>query len=86
MRPFPKSRCFGVPDEKWGERPAALIVLKAGYGKPVSEDDFRDFMQQFVTQGIISKWAVPDRFLIVDEIPKTSVGKINKKVIREKYK
>jgi len=76
---------FGAPDEKWGERPAALIVLKSDCRKSVSEDDFRDFMQQFVTQGIISKWAVPDRFLIVDEIPKTSVGKINKKVIREEY-
>ena len=77
---------FGVPDEKWGERPAALIVLKAGYSKPVSENDFHDFMQQFVNQGAISKWAVPDRFKIVDEIPKTSVGKINKKVIRQEYK
>lgn len=58
---------FGVPDEKWGERPAALIVLKAGYDKTVSEDDLRDFMRQFVNQGVISRWAVPDRFMIVDE-------------------
>ena len=77
---------FGAPDEKWGERPAALIVLKTGCGKTFSEDGLRDFMQQFVTQGVISKWAIPDKFLIVDEIPKTSVGKINKKVIREEYK
>jgi fatty-acyl-CoA synthase len=76
---------FGVPDEKWGERPAALIVLKAGFGKTVCEEDFRDFMQGFVTQGAISKWAIPDKFLVVDEIPKTSVGKINKKLIREQY-
>ncbi len=77
---------FGVSDEKWGERPAALIVLKADYNNPVSDNDFRNFMLQFVTQGIISKWAIPDRFMIVDQIPKTSVGKINKKVIREEYK
>jgi fatty-acyl-CoA synthase len=77
---------FGAPDEKWGERPAALIVLKEDYAKTFSEDGLRDFMRQFVSQGAISKWAIPDKFLIVDEIPKTSVGKINKKVIREEYK
>ena len=40
-------------------------------------------MMEFVKQSIISKWAVPDRFHIVEEIPKTSVGKLNKKMIRE---
>jgi fatty-acyl-CoA synthase len=78
-----ESAVVGVPHEKWGERPAALVVLKPGHSGSVSEDDLRGFLAGFVDQGVISKWALPDRFLIVEEIPKTSVGKINKKLIRE---
>ncbi|KUJ92522.1 MAG: Medium-chain acyl-CoA ligase (AlkK-5) [Archaeoglobus fulgidus] len=40
---------------------------------------------KFVEEGKITKWAVPDRFEIVDEIPKTSVGKIDKKVLKQMY-
>jgi len=77
-----ESAVVGVPDEKWGERPAALVVLKTGYGGNVSPNDLREFLLAFVAEGVISKWAVPDTFHIVPEIPKTSVGKFDKKVIR----
>jgi fatty-acyl-CoA synthase len=73
----------GVSNEKWGERPLALVVLKSGHADRVGEEDFRAFLRQFVEQGVISRWAVPDTVRIVDAIPKTSVGKINKKLIRE---
>jgi fatty-acyl-CoA synthase len=73
---------IGVKDEKWGERPLALVVLKAGYKERVTGEDLQEFLQTFVTKGLISKWAVPDRVHIVPEIPKTSVGKINKREIR----
>ncbi|MDO6562970.1 fatty acid--CoA ligase [Amphritea sp. 1_MG-2023] len=70
----------GVPDNKWGERPFALVV-------PVPGDELegtaiQEHLQQFVVSGHINKWAVPQDIKIVSEIPKTSVGKINKKVIR----
>lgn len=78
-----ESAVVGAPDEKWGERPVAFVVLHPDAKGSVSEEDLRAFMMSFVGQSVISKWAVPDRFYIVDEIPKTSVGKLNKKVIRE---
>jgi len=73
----------GLPHEKWGERPVAMIVLKPDL-KSLSQDELRAFLEQFVDQGAISKWAIPDSFYIVQEIPRTSVGKIDKKVIRDK--
>jgi fatty-acyl-CoA synthase len=79
-----ESAVIGIPHEKWGERPVALVVLKPDYDGKVSDKDLQSFMQQLVHEGLISKWAVPDRFELVREIPKTSVGKINKKAIREK--
>ncbi len=75
----------GIPDEKWGERPIAHIVLKPEYKGKVTEEDYRNFMMKFVEKGVIEKWAIPDRFVFVDEIPKTSVGKIDKKAIRAQY-
>lgn len=76
---------IGVPDEKWGERPWAHVVLKPEYKDKVSEEDLRSFMMKFVEAGIIEKWAIPDRFIFLDEIPRTSVGKIDKKLLRARY-
>ncbi len=73
----------GVPDEKWGERPLAIVVPEAEHAQTLSSADLRAFIEKQVQQGSISKWAVPDRFIIVKEIPKTSVGKIDKKVIKK---
>jgi fatty-acyl-CoA synthase len=81
-----ESAVVGVPHDKWGERPVALVVLKPTYAETTTGEDLRSFLLQFVDQGTISKWAVPDDFHIVDEIPKTSVGKINKKAIREEVR
>jgi fatty-acyl-CoA synthase len=72
----------GMPHEKWGERPIALVVVNAESKHGVTGDELRTFLQEFVDQGTISKWAIPDEFHMVEEIPKTSVGKINKKLIR----
>jgi fatty-acyl-CoA synthase len=71
----------GVPHEKWGERPVAVLVPMPG--TEISEDEMRQYLMQYVEKGTITKWAVPDRFIVVKELPKTSVGKIDKKVIRK---
>jgi fatty-acyl-CoA synthase len=74
----------GVPDEKWGERPVALVVRKEAESAPLTEEVIRKHVTDFVDRGAISRYAVPDRVHFVDAIPKTSVGKLDKKVIRAK--
>lgn len=74
----------GLPDEKWGERPHALVVLKPGQEADAAV--IQKHLQQFVDSGEINKWAIPEYIDFVDDIPKTSVGKINKKLIRDQLK
>ena len=74
----------GVPDEKWGERPYALVTLKQGHD--ASLEDIQQHLTQFVDSGDINKWAIPEHIDFVEDIPKTSVGKINKKLIRDQLK
>lgn len=69
----------GVPDEKWGERPFAMVVPKT---PDLTQEALQEHLNQYVDSGRISKWAIPDQIRMVDDIPKTSVGKINKKEIR----
>lgn len=71
----------GVPHPKWEERPIALVVRRAADEVELGEEDIRIHLA-----AKFAKWQLPDKVLFVDEIPKTSVGKMNKKVIREKYK
>ena len=75
----------GVFDEKWGERPLALVVLKEAYADKVTEQELKDFFEHFVANGTITKYGVPNRIEFVAAIPKTSVGKMNKKEIRKLY-
>jgi fatty-acyl-CoA synthase len=76
---------IGVKDEKWGERPVALIVRKPQFTPAVSEDDIRNHVLTFSESGRISKYAVPQVVRIVDQLEKTSVGKLNKKRLREQF-
>lgn len=71
----------GIADEKWGERPYALVTLKPG--ERATKEDIQAHLQNYVDNGEINKWAIPARIDFVDDIPKTSVGKINKKLIRD---
>jgi fatty-acyl-CoA synthase len=68
----------GIPDERWGERPVAVVVAKS----KLTAEAIRTHVAQFAERGAISRYAVPDRVQFVDAIPKTSVGKLDKKVIR----
>lgn len=70
----------GVPDARWDERPLAQVVLSEGV--EVNADELKAHLMQFVDDGQINKWAIPEQFHIVKSIPVTSVGKIDKKRIR----
>lgn len=71
----------GVKDDKWGERPLALVVLKPG--QTATADEIKATAAKFAEAGRISRYAVPDQIRFVDTLERTSVGKINKKFIRE---
>jgi fatty-acyl-CoA synthase len=70
----------GVADPQWGERPFALLVLHEGKG--LDAKGLKEHLKPFVEQGTINKWAIPTQIALVTEIPKTSVGKLDKKRIR----
>ena len=75
---------IALSDVKWGERPFALIVLKQESVNLVTEQHIQAHVRVWADRGTISKWAVPEvRF--VDSLDKTSVGKLDKKVLRQKY-
>jgi fatty-acyl-CoA synthase len=76
---------IGVPDEKWGERPLAVVAPKADHADDITEEEIQVHVKERADSGEISKFAVPDRVQFVEEIDKTSVGKIDKKTLREKY-
>ncbi|WP_266367367.1 fatty acid--CoA ligase [Tellurirhabdus rosea] len=81
-----ESAVIGLPDERWGERPHALIVLKPDAAGKVTPEGVKAALQQQVDSGDLNKWYVPDRIVLVPEIPKTSVGKIDKKKIRSEMR
>ena len=74
---------IGVPDPKWNERPMALLVAKPG--QKVSEAQIRAQLQDLAEKGIISRYSVPERILFLEALPKTSVGKLDKKILRDWY-
>ncbi len=68
----------GVPDERWQERPLACVVVKPG--AEVSCEALRAFLAERV-----ARWWLPERWSFIAEVPKTSVGKFDKKVLRARY-
>ena len=74
---------IGLPDDRWGEKPLALVVRKED--SSVSEKELLRYVHEFVDKGLISKQVVLLKIRFVEAIDKTSVGKINKRLLREKY-
>jgi fatty-acyl-CoA synthase len=68
----------GVPDEKWQERPLACVVPHEG--KTCDPKELKEFLAERV-----AKWWLPERWALIDAVPKTSVGKFDKKVLRKQY-
>ncbi|MGB9904235.1 MAG: AMP-binding enzyme, partial [Desulfotomaculales bacterium] len=71
---------IAVPHPKWQERPLACVILRPEARGKVSKEDLLGFLR-----GKVASWWVPDEIVFVREIPKTSVGKFAKRVIRELY-
>ncbi|WP_431043137.1 long-chain fatty acid--CoA ligase [Streptomyces sp. P1-3] len=67
-----------VPDEKWGERPLATVVLREG--ATAGYEELKGFLAERV-----ARWQLPERWALIPSVPKTSVGKFDKKVIRKQY-
>jgi len=70
----------GIADPQWGERPFALLVVRDGH--EIGARELKEHLKPFVELGHLSKWAIPSQIAVVTEIPKTSVGKLDKKRIR----
>jgi fatty-acyl-CoA synthase len=67
---------IGIPDERWGERPLACVVLRPGAKADAAE------LADFLGSHGVARWQVPENWTFVTEIPKTAVGKFDKKVLR----
>jgi acyl-CoA synthetase (AMP-forming)/AMP-acid ligase II len=68
---------IGMPDERWSERPLACVALAEGAGATPEQ------LREHLSSGL-AKWQLPDAFAFIDEVPKTSVGKFDKKVLRRR--
>jgi fatty-acyl-CoA synthase len=68
----------GVPDERWQERPLATVVLREGH--TVTAEELRDFLAASV-----ARWQLPEKWAFIESVPKTSVGKFDKKRVRAQY-
>jgi fatty-acyl-CoA synthase len=76
---------IAVGDPKWGERPLALVVPRPDQRGRIDAESVRAHLRKFADSGAISRYAVPDQVIFVDALEKTSVGKLDKKVLRTKY-
>jgi len=69
---------IAIPDERWSERPCACVVRRSG--SEIDADAIREHLE-----GRVAKWWIPERIEFVEEVPKTSVGKFDKKVLRARF-
>ncbi|OGA27828.1 MAG: long-chain fatty acid--CoA ligase [Betaproteobacteria bacterium RIFCSPLOWO2_02_FULL_65_24] len=74
---------IGVADKEWGERPLALVVLKPEFVGKVDAADIQAHVRVFAERGRISSFSVPDKVEFVEALARTSVGKLNKRLMRE---
>ena len=72
---------IAVPHEKWQERPLAVIAPLPQFRNSLAKEDILHFLN-----GKVAKWWLPDEVVFVDAVPKTSVGKFNKRALREQFK
>lgn len=78
-----ESAVIATPDDRWAERPMALVVPRQGYDLDV--DKIRSALSAAAAAGVIPRYGVPEQIKLVDELEKTSVGKLDKKALRARY-
>jgi len=71
---------IGVPHPKWAERPLACVVPKPDYAGKITKEEIMAYLTP-----LVAKWWLPDDVIFIDAIPKTSVGKFDKKVLRARF-
>jgi fatty-acyl-CoA synthase len=71
---------IGVPDPKWQERPVAYVVPKPEFKDTLTKEEIITYLTP-----LVAKWWLPDDVIFVDSVPKTSVGKFDKKVLRAQH-
>jgi fatty-acyl-CoA synthase len=71
---------IAVADDRWGERPLACVVPRPEHRGAVSESELVEHLA-----ASFAKWSVPEHYLFLDELPKTSVGKFDKKAMRQQH-
>ena len=76
---------IGIPDERWGERPMLIVAQVADAKSNITAEQIREAIRVHVDSGELPKWALPERVEFVDQLDKTSVGKLDKKVLRARY-
>src|SRR3984893_11221099 len=81
----PEAAVIGIKDDKWGERPFALVIRDARTGGDLSDTQIKAHLRAFADTGVISKFGIPDQIVFVKTLAKTSVGQVDKKALREKY-
>ncbi|MEJ2800801.1 fatty acid--CoA ligase [Comamonadaceae bacterium PP-2] len=76
---------IGIPDSRWGERPAAFVVAVPHAAHALTAQVVTEHLRAFVSSGEIPKYALPEKIYFVDSLPRTSVGKYNKKLMRDQF-
>jgi fatty-acyl-CoA synthase len=71
---------IGVPHPKWSERPLAYVVARPDYVGQITQEEIIEYLRPR-----IARWWLPDDVIFIDVVPKTSVGKFDKKVLRQQY-
>jgi fatty-acyl-CoA synthase len=77
---------IGIADAKWGERPLVIIVPRPEFKGKLTVDEMKAYMKKLADEGKIPKYGIPERYEIVDALPRTSVGKVNKIELRKTFK
>ncbi|MGH7366403.1 MAG: AMP-binding enzyme, partial [Candidatus Rokuibacteriota bacterium] len=72
---------IAVPHARWVERPLACVVPKPEWKGSLSADEIYEYLKPRV-----AKWWLPDEVVFIDAVPKTSVGKFDKKVLRDRFR
>jgi fatty-acyl-CoA synthase len=71
---------IGVPDPKWQERPVAYVVPKPEFKDTLTKEEVLTYLEP-----LVARWWLPDDVLFIESVPKTSVGKFDKKVLRAQH-